>query len=257
MWPGMPIGVNVPAYLLWLIRNNRVTDWTGLVEELGGEGEVIDTRRMIILRHLESLEKAGLIILEYESGDDAYRQRLPRKIAISKSWDSIQLALDISLRELTELGPSAIISTPYFGKPESTPEAADIFILMPFDAQLKPVYEDHIVESARKLGLRAARGDDFFTSHSVMRDIWNAVMSARVVVADCTGRNPNVFYEIGLAHAVGKPVILITQSVDDVPFDIRHLRYIQYDYTPRGMRIFEERIMETLRAELNLRNEES
>ena len=129
------------------------------------------------------------------------------------------------------------------------------FVLMPFDAYLKPVYEDHIVGSARKLGLRAARGDDFFTSHSVMGDIWNAIMSASAIIADCTGRNPNVFYEIGLAHAVGKPVILITQNKDDVPFDIRHLRYIQYDYTPRGMRAFEERLMDTLRNELGIRHE--
>jgi nucleoside 2-deoxyribosyltransferase len=108
------------------------------------------------------------------------------------------------------------------------------------------VYEDHIAASARELGLSVARGDDFFTSHSVMADIWAAIMSARAVIADCTGRNPNVFYEIGLAHAVGKPVILITQNNDDVPFDIRHLRYIQYDYTPRGMRIFEKRLTDTL-----------
>ena len=117
-------------------------------------------------------------------------------------------------------------------------------MLMPFDAQLKPVYEDHIIASARELGLLAARGDNFFTSHSVMGDIRIPIMSARAVIADCTGRNPNVFYEIGLAHAVGKPVILITQNNDDVPFDIRHLRYIQYDYTPRGMHIFEKRLTE-------------
>jgi hypothetical protein len=174
-------------------------------------------------------------------------------IALTESWDKIQLALGISLQELTMLGRSAIISTPYFGKPEPVAEAADLFVLMPFDARLRPVYEDHITGSARELGLRVARGDDFFTSHSVMSDIWTAMMSARVVIADCTGRNPNVFYEIGLAHAAGKPVILITQSEDDVPFDIRHLRYIQYDYTPRGMRTFEERLRDTLRTELALR----
>jgi len=75
------------------------------------------------------------------------------------------------------------------------------------------------------------------------------------VIADCTGRNPNVFYEIGLAHASGKPVILITQNSDDVPFDIRHLRYIQYDYTPRGMRVFEKRLVDTLKTEV-LRGED-
>jgi hypothetical protein len=49
-----------------------------------------------------------------------------------------------------------------------------------------------------------------------------------VVVCDCTGRNPNVFYEIGIAHTLGREVILITQNAADIPFDLRHLRYVAY-----------------------------
>ena len=62
---------------------------------------------------------------------------------------------------------------------------------------------------------------------------------SRAVIADCTTRNPNVFYEIGMAQTVGKPVLLITQDESDVPFDLRHLRYIKYAYTPPGMAAFE------------------
>jgi hypothetical protein len=208
------------------------------------------------LDYLRSLEKAGLVIVEYEPGSAERMRsfgRLPRSIELSENWNKIQLALDVSLQQMTMLSSSAIIATPYFGKPEPTAEVIDLFVLMPFSDQLKPIYEDHITRSARKLGLTVARGDDFFTSHSIMSDIWAAIMSAKAVIADCTGRNPNVFYEIGLAHAVGKTVILITQNQDDVPFDIRHLRYIQYDYTPRGMHTFEERLAETLQTELKIR----
>ena len=67
------------------------------------------------------------------------------------------------------------------------------------------------------------------------------------MIADCTGRDPNVFYEIGVAHTVGKPVVLITQSADDVPFDLRAIRFIEYQYTPPGMRVFEERLKITLK----------
>lgn len=251
MWLDMFRDVNPRIYLLWLVREGRIRDWDSLVAVLGGQASS-PTAQLIILDYLESLRTAGLIVLEYTADSDSYGRPLPRKIAMSESWDKIQLAFDVSLRELTRLGSRAIISNPYFGKPEPTAEAADLFVLMPFDAQLKPVYEDHIAGSARKLGLRVARGDDFFTSHSVMSDIWTAIMSAKVIIADCTGRNPNVFYEIGLAHAVGKPVILITQKEDDVPFDIRHLRYIRYDYTPRGMHTFEETLTGTLRTEFSL-----
>jgi nucleoside 2-deoxyribosyltransferase len=257
MWAGIPEGVNPRIYLLWLIRSGRVRDWASLAEEFGIDLRTLNTAQYQIFEYLESLKKAGLIVIEYASEGKDYLgpERIPQRIELSENWRRIQLALDVSLREMTRLGPSAIISTPYFGKPKSSAEGTDLFVLMPFDAQLKPVYEDHIAASARELGLRVARGDDFFTSHSVMADIWAAIMSARAVIADCTGRNPNVFYEIGLAHAVGKPVILITQNNDDVPFDIRHLRYIQYDYTPRGMRIFEKRLTDTLRTELGLRRQ--
>jgi hypothetical protein len=96
------------------------------------------------------------------------------------------------------------------------------------------------------IGLTVKRADDFFTAHSIMADVWNAICGSRAIIADCTGRNPNVFYEIGVAHTIGKPVILTTQSRDDVPFDLRHLRYIEYEYTPPGMRQYEAALTETL-----------
>ena len=85
-----------------------------------------------------------------------------------------------------------------------------------------------------------------------MEEIWSAIALSEIVIADCTGRNPNVFYEIGLAHAIGVPVILITRSSDDVPFDLRQRRYIHYEFTPRGMKAFEEALkktIETIRAD--------
>ncbi|HLX68458.1 MAG TPA: hypothetical protein VKV04_02420, partial [Verrucomicrobiae bacterium] len=102
----------------------------------------------------------------------------------------------------------------------------------------------------RSLNLSVSRADDFFSAHSVMSDIWNAICSARLIIADCTGRNPNVFYEIGIAHVVGKTVVLITQNQEDIPFDIRHYRFIEYKYTPRGITEFESRLKETIDAEM-------
>ena len=77
-------------------------------------------------------------------------------------------------------------------------------------------------------------------------EIWALIIRSRFIVADCTGRNPNVFYEIGIAHTIGKPVIAITQSTTDVPFDLTHRRYIEYEMTPRGMAKFEDSLARTL-----------
>jgi hypothetical protein len=250
----IPSNVNGRVYILWLLRSGRVDGWDSLAREFGLDPEFFGTATGILLDYLQSLQNAGLIIVESHPDDGPFGAPHGR-IRLLDKWAQIQAALDLSLTELTKLGPSAIIVTPYFDKPEQTDNAADLFVLMPFDPQLRPVYEDHIAQCARELHLSIARGDDLFTAQSVMGDIWNAISGAKAVIADCTGRNPNVFYETGLAHAVGKPVILITQNTDDVPFDIRHLRYIQYDYTPRGMRIFEKRLADTLRAELSLEQE--
>jgi CheY-like chemotaxis protein len=121
-----------------------------------------------------------------------------------------------------------------------------VFVAMPFAPALAPVYEDHITRAALVAGLDVRRAEDFFSVKSIMSDIWSAIHAAQIVVADCTGRNPNVLYEIGLAHAIGKNTILIAQSLDDVPFDLRHLHVIVYEYTPRGMTKFEAQLSKAL-----------
>ena len=122
----------------------------------------------------------------------------------------------------------------------------NLFVLMPFILELKPVYDDHIKKVAKILNLTIARADDFFSQNSIVQEVWSAIAQATILIADCTGKNPNVFYEIGIAHAINKPVILITQNPDDVPFDLRHRRYIKYSYTPRGMEQFENNLSSTI-----------
>ena len=172
--------------------------------------------------------------------------------ALSPSVAKIQSALDLSFTQILQLTPRSLIVEPFLGPPDRLENAADIFVVMPFDAALMPVWEDHIKPAVSALGLSAARADDFFTSHAVMTDVWAAIYNARLVVADCTGRNPNVFYEIGLAHVVGRPVIMVTQNEEDVPFDVRHYRYVRYTFTPRGMQDFETQLTATIRNTLVL-----
>ncbi len=126
----------------------------------------------------------------------------------------------------------------------------EVFVLMPFTEALQPVYKNHIRKVAARLKVRVDRADHFIGTVSIMQDIWSAIHAARVIVADCTGKNPNVFYEIGLAHAIGKHTILISQSIDDIPFNLRHLRIIPYEYTPPGMKTFERNLCEYMRKSL-------
>lgn len=99
--------------------------------------------------------------------------------------------------------------------------------MMPFDAGFNSVFES-IGQAADNVGLRCRRADDIWEHAAIIQDVVALIDRSRIVVCDCSGRNPNVFYEAGIAHALGREVILITQSEQDIPFDLRHLRYIRY-----------------------------
>lgn len=119
----------------------------------------------------------------------------------------------------------------------SLPPAIDseqLSVMMPFDVSFRPVYEA-IAEVARSVGMRCNRGDDVWDHSTIIQDIASLIDRSRIIVADCTGRNPNVFYEIGIAHALGREVILLAQHESDVPFDLRHLRYIRYLPNTQGL----------------------
>jgi hypothetical protein len=99
--------------------------------------------------------------------------------------------------------------------------------MMPFDAAFNDVYAA-IRQAAEGAGLKCRRADDIWENPAIIQDVVSLIDRSRVVICDCTGRNPNVFYEAGIAHTLGREVILITQSEHDVPFDLRHLRYVRY-----------------------------
>lgn len=102
-----------------------------------------------------------------------------------------------------------------------------VSIMMPFSAEFNPIFET-LQQATAAIGFSCVRADDIWEHHTIIQDIVNIIARAKVVICDCSGKNPNVFYETGIAHAIGKEVILITQSEHDIPFDLRHLRYIRY-----------------------------
>jgi len=104
------------------------------------------------------------------------------------------------------------------------------FVMMPFAKPLGEYYSLIFEPAIIKAGLTPIRGDnDIFGVGKIIDQIWSGINSAKVLVAELTGRNPNVYYELGLAHALKKPVVLICSNQEDVPFDLRHIRVIYYD----------------------------
>lgn len=116
-----------------------------------------------------------------------------------------------------------------------TERAPLCFVVMPFRAELNFFYlylRKHLQE---KHGLRVERGDHRILTIPLLEKIRGQIIEADVILAEITGRNPNVFYELGLAHAFEKPVVLLTQDkASDIPTDIRHHEFLGYDLGDDG-----------------------
>jgi hypothetical protein len=125
------------------------------------------------------------------------------------------------------------------------------FVLMPMRDEFIELYEELVKPTVDKAGLMCEYAGDILGPGIIMEDIWDRVERARLVIADLTGRNPNVFYEVGYAHALDRhKVILLSQDVEDVPFDLHGFRCIRYRLGPRGQKELGEKLTRTVQAVL-------
>jgi hypothetical protein len=102
------------------------------------------------------------------------------------------------------------------------------FIIMPFAEGFDEVYNLFIADTMATAGYEVVRSDDIRSQQNILKDIVVGIAGAGLIVADLTDANPNVYYELGIAHALRRPVILLTQRIEDLPFDLRSYRVIPY-----------------------------
>jgi hypothetical protein len=110
------------------------------------------------------------------------------------------------------------------------------FVLMPFSSSFDDVYRLGIKEPAAALGIRAERVDEQIYAEGILERVYRQIDAADIIIADMSGQNPNVFYEVGYAHAKDKLCILLTSNADDIPFDLKHRRHIVYDRSIQALR---------------------
>ena len=108
------------------------------------------------------------------------------------------------------------------------------FVVMQFSEPYNSLYSEVIKPVAESMGLEAYRADDVYKPGIILQDIIRGILEAEVVIAEITPVNANVFYELGYAHALDKPTILLAEGRSELPFDIRSYRCIFYDNTIRG-----------------------
>jgi AbiJ-like protein len=132
-----------------------------------------------------------------------------------------------------------------FQVPDGDVELDLTAVMMPFGRDFDPVHAA-IKRACVSSGLRCLRVDDIWEESTIIQDIFNLLFRSQVVVVDFTGKNPNVMYETGIAHTLGKHVIPITQSIADVPFDALHHRALKYLPNVEGLASLEKALAKKL-----------
>jgi hypothetical protein len=120
-----------------------------------------------------------------------------------------------------------VFSPSIFEVPTESADPTLVSVMMPFNDSLREVYSA-IQHAASNTGLTCRRADDIWNHSTVIQDVFSLIFRSYIVVCDFTGKNPNVFYEAGIAHTLGKHVVPITQADTDIPFDLQHHRYLKY-----------------------------
>jgi len=131
---------------------------------------------------------------------------------------------NVSSQEPT--GRKIVFAPEVFTVPAGEVETDLVSVMMPF-AGFGDVYTA-IKGAVADAGLRCQRADDIWDHSVLIQDVFNLIFKSYIVVCDFTSKNPNVFYEAGIAHTLGKFVIPITQAAADIPFDLQHHRYLSY-----------------------------
>ncbi len=147
------------------------------------------------------------------------------------------------------VGPGPVV----FKDTRVTAEKPKLFVVMqygePYDSLYREVIKYVAEEKINKF--RAFRADDIYKEGVILQDIIESVTESEIVVVEITPPNPNVFYELGYAHALKKTTVLLADRKSPLPFDVRGFRVIFYDDTIKGKKEVETQLQRHLEAAID------
>jgi len=131
--------------------------------------------------------------------------------------------------------------------PSDLAKEGSLFVIMPFSQEFNDVWVGGIQAAVKNSTFNAIRVDTIARSANITDDIVESIKNCRITIVDVTGNNPNVMFELGYVMALEKPYVIISQSVDFLPFDIRNIRTIVYSNTWSGIEELKNRLDDFLK----------
>lgn len=211
----------------------------------------------LLTGHLDRIERHGRLFRSLHFGDDDYEGNVlqvlkemvdkdPGNLAVITDFVEAKVPSDGDFISSTDSGQKRIVFAPsVFRIPTGGVDYSRVAVMMPFSSDVAPVYVA-IQDACRENGLTCQRADDIWVDPMIIHDVFALIYSAFIVVCDFTGKNPNVFYEAGISHTLGRHVVPLTQNKDDIPFDLQHHRYVTYLNNNEGRKTLEQQLSKRL-----------
>ena len=171
--------------------------------------------------------------------------------SVNSILDGTYPLLKDSYRFLFQRRFSYMIVNPIFQYRDTRVNKDSVFVIMPFTQDWSnDIWQQVIKPAVQEIGMTPIRADDLY-GQNIMEDVWQSILKAALIICDTSGRNPNVFYELGIAHTLGKKVLLLTQSINDIPFDLQAYRHIEYQVSISGGNHLKETLKKYIKETLS------
>lgn len=211
------VNIGLSSKSLFSIRHFAGSQWQ--FHAIGGDGNNLRADRPYTMR----VERYGSLVCQVVDEVVVLRTNLPFPLGHSQVGVQCVNKTDIIIRN--------------FSVENICPKA---FVVMQFSESYNDVYYEVIKSVCNELQIDVNRIDEAEGPGIIISDITRAINESDLVIADITPRNPNVFYEIGYAHALNKPTIFIAERGTDLPFDVSPFRTLFYENSIGGKRRLEE-----------------
>jgi hypothetical protein len=234
----------LPALAERIRKNFYQSDWIAIGAMTGCLDQIEGHLRLLRSLSFRDSDYRGHVIVVLSRIVESNPQNL-RIISdyLGQQYPSTQEGINVSSRPVP--GRAIYFTPSVFEVPEQGVDQTLVAVMMPFAAEYREVYET-IQRAGTFHGLTCNRVDDIWENAILIQDIFSLIYRSYIVVCDFSGKNPNVFYETGIAHTLGKHVIPITQSRHDVPFDLTHHRYIHYHNNGEGRAKLQQQLQRRL-----------